>query len=262
MESFFSFWVWGVIRRRPETEAGISHHVGAPSGSEKRKNRRHRGDGAIAMTTPTESQLSGETGQPVPEPLEHNVRQLLEIQKRDLGQRSSAQRYAELIARTIGSTWYLGALLAFALLWIAYNLLAAKIHARAFDLYPFPLLDGVLTLAALVTTTVILIAQNRQVRLEQQHTQLALQINLLTEHKVSKVIHLLEELRHDLPMVRDRPDPQAEQLQQKADAKTVVEAIDRVGLLDESAASGPLKHEEHIADVPQGRSPGEGKPRR
>jgi uncharacterized membrane protein len=179
-----------------------------------------------------------------------------------LGQRTRAQRFVEAIARVIGSAWYLAALLAFALLWIAYNALAARFQARAFDLYPYPLLGGVLALAALITTTVILIAQNRQMRLEQQHTHLALQINLLTEHKVSKVIHLLEELRHDLPMVRDRPDPQAEQLQQKADAKTVVEAIDRVGLLDESAASGPLKHEEHIADVPQGRSPGEGKPRR
>ena len=57
---------------------------------------------------------------------------------------------------------------------------------------------------ALVTTTIVLIAQNRQSRLEQQHTHLGLQVNLLTEQKVTKLIHLIEELRKDMPMVRDR----------------------------------------------------------
>lgn len=217
---------------------------------------------AIAMPAPNEVHKSAQPAGAAPEPLEHNVRQLLEIQKRDLGQRTSAQRFVESIARVIGSAWYLAALLSFAVLWIAYNALAARFQARAFDVYPYPLLGGVLALAALITTTVILIAQNRQMRLEQQHTQLALQINLLTEHKVSKLIHLLEELRRDLPMVRDRADPQAEQLQQKADAKTVVEAMDRVGLLDESTATGPSKQEKRSTDVPDGRSSGEGKPRR
>jgi hypothetical protein len=40
------------------------------------------------------------------------------------------------------------------------------------------------------------------------------------------LIHLLEELRKDLPGVRDRHDPQAAALQESADAATVVSVIE------------------------------------
>jgi uncharacterized membrane protein len=45
-----------------------------------------------------------------------------------------------------------------------------------------------MTLISLVTATIVLIAQNRQTRLEQQHTHLELQVSLLTEQKVTKLI--------------------------------------------------------------------------
>ena len=74
---------------------------------------------------------------------------------------------------------------------------------------PFSGLQGVLTLIALLTATVVLIGQRRQTRLSEQRAHLDLQINLITEQKVTKLIHLIEELRQDLPMVRDRHDPHA-----------------------------------------------------
>jgi hypothetical protein len=48
--------------------------------------------------------------------------------------------------------------------------------------------------------TIVLIPQNRH---------LDLQISLLTERKVTKVIHLMEGLWRDMPMVKDRDDAQA-----------------------------------------------------
>jgi uncharacterized membrane protein len=119
---------------------------------------------------------------------------------------------------------------------VGYNLLASKIHIRAFDLFPLPLLAGLLTLAALISTTVVLIAQNRQTLLEQQRSHLTLQINLLTERKVTKLIHLIEELRRDLPMVEDRKDPEVEVLRETADSEEVLAAIEDVGLIGEQHA--------------------------
>jgi uncharacterized membrane protein len=87
-----------------------------------------------------------------------------------------------------------------------------------------------LSFIALVTTTIVLIAQNRQTRFEQQRAHLDLQVNLLTEQKVAKVIHLLEELRRDLPMVKDRHDPQAHEMQKRADTAQLASALDEVGL--------------------------------
>jgi len=116
--------------------------------------------------------------------------------------------------------------------WVALNVVLALLGHAPPDPFPYQMLQGLLSLAALVTTTIVLIAQNRQTKLEQQHTHLGLQVNLLTEQKVTKLIHLIEELRHDLPMVKDRLDPQAVALQERADTQRVLSAIEQGGLAE------------------------------
>jgi uncharacterized membrane protein len=172
-----------------------------------------------------------------PAQLEQNIDTVLEVQKRESEQRSGAHRFIDHIGRVIGRPMYLFGLFALAATWIAVNVLAPRFGLRAFDALPFPLLDGILSLAALVSTTVILIAQNRQTRIEQQHAHIALQVNLLTEQKVAKVINLIEELRRDLPMVKDRYDAQAASLAKQTDALQVLTAIEEGGLIDEPSKS-------------------------
>jgi uncharacterized membrane protein len=172
-----------------------------------------------------------------PKNLDQNIDSVLEVQKRESEQRSAPHRFVDRISRIIGRPMYLFGLAAFALAWIAINLLAPRWGLKTFDPLPFPLLDGILSLAALVSTTVILIAQNRQTRIEQQHTHIALQVNLMTEEKVAKIINLIEELRRDLPMVKDRFDAQAASFSKKTDALEVLTAIEEGGLIDEAGAA-------------------------
>jgi uncharacterized membrane protein len=51
-------------------------------------------------------------------------------------------------------------------------------------------------------------------------------MNLLSEQKIAKLIDLIEELRRDLPNVRERHDPEAEVLKQAADPHLVVSALE------------------------------------
>jgi uncharacterized membrane protein len=171
--------------------------------------------------------------------LDQNIDSVLEVQKRESEQRSTSHRFVDRISRIIGRPMYLFVLFSLAAAWIVINLLAPRFGLPQFDPRPFPLLDGVLSLAALVSTTVILIAQNRQTRIEQQHTHIALQVNLLTEQKVAKIIDLIEELRRDLPMVKDRYDAHAESLAKETDALQVLTAIEEVGLIDDPSDSQP-----------------------
>jgi uncharacterized membrane protein len=164
--------------------------------------------------------------------IEGNIESIVAIQRREWEERPASQRRVEQISRIIGQPMYRVGLLFFTIAWIACNLGAPSLGWQTFDPFPFPLLDGILSLAALVSTTVILIAQNRQTRLERKHTHLALQVNLLTEQKVTKLIHLLEELRRDLPMVKDRHDPQSEALKETPDAQKVLRAIREGGLIE------------------------------
>ena len=173
--------------------------------------------------------------------IDQNIESVVALQRREWETVSHSQRSVERLSRFIGRPTYLVFLLAMVAAWVAYNSTAALWGQRPFDAPPFELLDGIMSLVALITTTIVLIAQNRQARLEQQHTHLALQVNLLTEQKVTKLIHLIEELRRDLPMVKDRHDAQATALQERADTAQVVSAIEEVGLTRGLQESKPVK---------------------
>ncbi len=173
--------------------------------------------------------------------IDQNIESVVALQRREWESVSLSQRRVERLSRFIGRPVYLVALLGLVAAWIVYNLTAVSWGLKPFDAPPFALLDGILSLVALITTTIVLIAQNRQAKLEQQHTHLALQVNLLTEQKVTKLIHLIEELRRDLPMVKDRHDAQAAAMQERADTARVVSAIEEVGLTRDLQESKPVK---------------------
>jgi uncharacterized membrane protein len=173
------------------------------------------------------------------EHIDQNIESVVELQRREWETVSLSQRRVERLSRFIGRPMYLITLLGIVAAWAVYNSSAAAWGLKPFDAPPFELLDGIMSLIALITTTIVLIAQNRQAKLEQQHTHLALQVNLLTEQKVTKLIHLIEELRRDLPMVKDRHDAQATAMQERADTAQVVSAIEEVGLTRDLQESKP-----------------------
>ena len=175
-----------------------------------------------------------ETDPPAPAPLSDHISQNIEgvvaLQRREWDATSASQRRFERVSRFVGRPAYLTGVLLFTVAWMAFNLGCARFGLTPFDPPPFQWLEMLVSFVALVTTTVVLIAQNRQTRFEQQRAHLDLQVNLLTEQKVTKVIHLLEELRRDLPMVKDRHDPQAAGMQERADTAQLASALDQVGL--------------------------------
>jgi uncharacterized membrane protein len=184
------------------------------------------------MTVSQESpaKAAGDNTESLSDHIDQNIESVAALQRREWDQTGKSQRRVERISRLIGRPVFLVALLVFVALWIGVNSMLPSLGLKPVDPPPFQWLEGGLTLIALLMTTIVLIAQNRQTKLEQQHTHLDLQVNLLTEQKVTKLIHLIEELRRDLPMVKDRHDPQAAALQESPNPSAVLSAIDDVGL--------------------------------
>jgi uncharacterized membrane protein len=54
---------------------------------------------------------------------------------------------------------------------------------------------------------------------------MTLELSILTDQKVSKLIELVEKQRQDNPLLEDRPDPAAEALAEPSDPEAVLEAI-------------------------------------
>lgn len=164
----------------------------------------------------------------VSEPISHNIETILEFYKREEEKVSGSQRLVEITSGFIGRPIFLGLILVFVVLWILINVLAHQLNLPQFDPPPFFWLDGIIGLSALLMTTVVLIRQNRLALFEEQRAHLELQLHLLTEQKTTKLIHLIEELRRDLPMVKDRHDPEAEALKQATDPQQMLDAMDEM----------------------------------
>jgi uncharacterized membrane protein len=174
---------------------------------------------------PAEAPL-GDAADGVPEHVSQNIDSIIAFHRREQFRLSAAQRRVEQLAGRLGRPGYLLGAAALAILWLLYNLLAPDLHLRQLDPPPFFWLQGLFSLGAFFTATVVLIAQNRQARFETQRLNLDLQVNLLTEQKTSKLIHLIEELRRDLPMVHDRHDAVAVAMQAPTNTTRVMQALE------------------------------------
>lgn len=112
-----------------------------------------------------------------------------------------------------------------AVVWIAVNSMASRFGVQAFDPPPFPWLELTATLFSLLLVMLVLVAQRHEDQLNAHRDTLTLELAILSEHKIAKVIQLLEELRRDSPHVEDRDDLQAKQMAEPADAGSVLEAV-------------------------------------
>lgn len=135
------------------------------------------------------------------------------------------QRLIEWTTAALGRPRTIYAILALVFGWIALNV-APLGHAHI-DPPPFFWLQGCVALSSLLMTTLVLITENRQTRTAEERSHLDLQVNLLAEQKVAKLIALVEELRRDLPMVQDRVDPEALAMQQAVDPTAVLEELEK-----------------------------------
>jgi uncharacterized membrane protein len=71
----------------------------------------------------------------------------------------------------------------------------------------------------------ILTTQRGDDRLTERLELLNLELTILSEQKIAKVVALLEELRRDSPHLRDRIDELADGMAQPADPQSVIDAI-------------------------------------
>jgi uncharacterized membrane protein len=175
--------------------------------------------------------------------ISQNIDAVLDFYTREEQKISRWQRILERISLFIGRPFFLGFILLFVALWMLANIVLQQFGMTEFDPAPFFWLQGIVGLGALLTATVVLTKQNRLAKLEEQRAHLDLKVTLLTEQKAAKLIDLLEELRRDLPNVKNRHDPEAAALQQSMNPELVLAALDERSEPDE-----PLKPADEAKD--------------
>lgn len=156
-----------------------------------------------------------------------NLELLQSFYEREDAKISGVQLLIERVSSFFGSPAYFAFAVTFILLWIAVNLWGAAAGWEHFDEPPFFWLQGIVSSNALLLTVAVLIRQNRMGQLAEHRAHLDLQINLLTEQKVTKVLQLVDELRGEFATLRGAPSEDAEvaELTKPADAEALLHAI-------------------------------------
>ncbi len=147
---------------------------------------------------------------------------------------SPHQKIIERVTAFLGRPLFLYVILLFVALWTGINLALADAGLHSFDPPPFYWLQGIIALSALLMTNVVLITQNRQKKLTEQRRHLDLQINLLAEQKITKLIMMVEELRRDLPATHNARDPEVEAMMESVNPHEVLATLDHA--LEEALA--------------------------
>lgn len=171
--------------------------------------------------------------------ISQNIEAVLAFYTREEQKISRSQRMLERISHIIGQPVFLGFILLFVALWMLANAVLGQLGMAEFDPAPFFWLQGIVGLGALLTATAVLTRQNRLAKLAEQRAHLDLKVTLSTEQKAAKLIDLLEELRRDLPNVKNRHDPEAAVLQQSMNPDLVLAALDERAEPDEQPDAEP-----------------------
>jgi uncharacterized membrane protein len=137
---------------------------------------------------------------------------------------SKLQRVMDAATDRLGRPAFVAALLLGFGLWIIVSLQTTRGHTEN---PAFFWIELTATLAALVVALLILVTQRRQDQLAERRDQLTLELAILSDRKVAKVIALMEELRRDSPDLVDRPDAESEALAKPTNPSALLEALDR-----------------------------------
>jgi uncharacterized membrane protein len=169
---------------------------------------------------------SASSSRELPDHVDEAVRSIAQLHSEHHEKATAPQRLINRLSAVIARPHFVAFLTIGVCVWIGANLAAIALGRYAPDPPPFLWLVSGVNLLSLLIVALVLVAQKHEDELNARREILTLELALLSERKIAKVIELLEELRRDSPHIADRLDPQAEQMAQPADAQSVLAAAE------------------------------------
>lgn len=175
------------------------------------------------MTTTTERSVDGG------DQVEASVQQLAELHDAHRRGATVAQRLANRVTETLGRPSALMIVLVLVIVWMIGNYAARRAGVAALEQAPFPELGLIVTIVALLVALLILTTQRHEQALAEKRAQLTLQIAILSEKKIAKLIAMVDQLRIAMPSAPSHHDAEAHRMAQPADPIATMERIEAQG---------------------------------
>ena len=153
-----------------------------------------------------------------------NISALLHLRKQEEAAKSAREHVADSITAFSGSMlfvllhviWFSG--------WVLWN--GDWVGIPPFDPYPFGMLTTIVSLEAIFLSTFVLITQNRQAQAADRRADLDLQINLLAEHEITRLLRLTHAIAKHVGV--DMDDAEMHELERDVKADAILNTIDSV----------------------------------
>ncbi|MCE9607420.1 MAG: DUF1003 domain-containing protein [Planctomycetia bacterium] len=157
--------------------------------------------------------------------VDRNIATISRLREEAEGRKSLQERGADWITRFSGSMTFVYLHAAWFAVWIVVNLGLAGLPT--FDPYPFGLLTLIVSLEAIFLSTFVLLSQNRQAALADHRADLDLQINLLAEYEITRILSLVDAIAdkleidacHDPELAELEKDVEPDELLRKINGK-------------------------------------------
>ncbi len=154
--------------------------------------------------------------------VERNIAALLERRQQEARSRNRDERIAEAISRFTGSMPFVYLHLVLVGLWVVINLGVTPIPR--FD-PTFVILAMVASVEAIFLSTFVLITQNRMAAMADKRADLDLQISLLAEHEITRLISLVSEIAERME-IEAAHDPELVELSRDVEPERVLDTIE------------------------------------
>lgn len=149
--------------------------------------------------------MADPTRPPVGDLLTGNVRAIARSRRELARRRTRAQRIADAVTAFLGSmTSVVAHAVAFGT-WLVANTGGVP-GVTPWDPFPFVMLAMIASIEAIFLTTFVLISQNRMSTLADERAELDLQVGLLSEHELTRLIALVDEVAKHLDVHRPAAD--------------------------------------------------------
>lgn len=178
------------------------------------------------MGTAPASQINDELDNPaLSNVIERNIRTIIRLRRKALGERSLQDRIADAITAFSGSMRFVHLHILWFSTWIVLN--TGPLARHPFDPYPYGLLTMAVSLEAIFLSTLVLITQNRQSAEGERRADLDLHIGLLTEHELTRVLQMLDAIQAKLG-VEDHAASELADLEMETKPEDVLAEIARL----------------------------------
>lgn len=157
--------------------------------------------------------------------VERNIHALLNRRHREEARQGLQQRIADAITRFTGSMTFVYLHAALYGLWVAINLGWIPWIPK-FD-PTFVVLAMVASVEAIFLSTFILITQNRMSTMADRRADLNLQISLLAEHEVTRLVELVSAMAKKMG-IDEATNPQLEELKQDVHPEEVLDTMEAI----------------------------------